>query len=352
MSKARLKTGYTFTPSIRRIDFGGVASFDIAGLLLIENVAAQQTIYAVDDPAAGYSALTGSVVTLTTDTTGMSAADPLLIYYDDGLGATDLATDTELRNVTAGIGTPADTAPATDSASGSLIAKLTRLLVTQTSAGTLLAAVRDRLPATLVGGRLTVDGSGVTQPVSAAALPLPSGAASATNQASEIAALGAPADAAYAGTGNSSIVAALKGLYAALTAAIPAGTNTIGGTVAKPATAGGLSQVAFRTTTAASQNPVAVRAGAGHLYGYHFYNAATTTRYVHFYNTGTLTFGTTTDVRVVAIPPGGSVSYSAGGIGIAFSAAISVAITTGPAANDNTTTGIAIGDVTGTIDFF
>lgn len=65
-----------------------------------------------------------------------------------------------------------------------------------------------------------VDGSGVTQPVSAAALPLPAGAATSANQSSEIAALGAPGDAAYSGSGTASIVAALKGLYS-LTAATP-----------------------------------------------------------------------------------------------------------------------------------
>jgi hypothetical protein len=38
-------------------------------------------------------------------------------------------------------------------------------------------AIRDRLPSALVGGRLPTDGSGVTQPISATNLPLPSGAA-------------------------------------------------------------------------------------------------------------------------------------------------------------------------------
>jgi hypothetical protein len=38
-------------------------------------------------------------------------------------------------------------------------------------------AIRDRLPTALVGGRLAVDGSGTTQPISASNLPLPIGAA-------------------------------------------------------------------------------------------------------------------------------------------------------------------------------
>lgn len=41
----------------------------------------------------------------------------------------------------------------------------------------LIAALRDRLPTVLANNRLVVDGSGVTQPISASALPLPSGAA-------------------------------------------------------------------------------------------------------------------------------------------------------------------------------
>lgn len=41
-----------------------------------------------------------------------------------------------------------------------------------------LEAIRDRLPAALVSDRLKVDGSGVTQPVSASSLPLPTNAAS------------------------------------------------------------------------------------------------------------------------------------------------------------------------------
>ncbi|RUR76991.1 hypothetical protein PCC6912_39500 [Chlorogloeopsis fritschii PCC 6912] len=40
-----------------------------------------------------------------------------------------------------------------------------------------LEAIRDRLPTVLVSDRLKIDGSGVTQPISATSLPLPTGAA-------------------------------------------------------------------------------------------------------------------------------------------------------------------------------
>lgn len=45
-----------------------------------------------------------------------------------------------------------------------------------------IQGIRDRLPSVLASDRLKVDGSGVTQPVSAASLPLPTGAATAANQ--------------------------------------------------------------------------------------------------------------------------------------------------------------------------
>lgn len=55
----------------------------------------------------------------------------------------------------------------------------TNPLLVQLSDGTAVYAgpTSTQLPAALVGGRLSVDGSGVTQPVSAASLPLPTGAA-------------------------------------------------------------------------------------------------------------------------------------------------------------------------------
>jgi len=51
----------------------------------------------------------------------------------------------------------------------------------QTTANTSLSSIDGKMPA-LVSGRQPVDGSGVTQPVSAATLPLPSGAATSANQ--------------------------------------------------------------------------------------------------------------------------------------------------------------------------
>lgn len=85
--------------------------------------------------------------------------------------------NTALAAVQTGIGAPGDLDPGTDAAAGSIIARLARLLASTTGLGTLLAAIRDRLPAALDGGRLAVK---------AASLPLPDGAASAALQAGAV----------------------------------------------------------------------------------------------------------------------------------------------------------------------
>jgi hypothetical protein len=83
-------------------------------------------------------------------------------------------------------------------------------------------------------------GTSAVFPVSATALPLPTGAATETGNLASIAtsntaistATGAQADAAYAGSGSSSIIAALKGIYAAVKGtlsirALTSGTDSI-----------------------------------------------------------------------------------------------------------------------------
>jgi len=75
---------------------------------------------------------------------------------------------------------------------------------------------------------------------------------------------GAKADAAYAGSGSASVVAALKGIYASLVAALPAGANIIG----KVAVLG-----VDAATTATTANPLPT-SGIGFAYS----NALTITR--------------------------------------------------------------------------
>lgn len=118
-------------------------------------------------------------------------------------------------------------------------------------------------------------------------------------------------------------------------AALPAGTNTIGNTVSVPATSGGLSSA----SGSIGATVTAIKASAGQVYGWYFYNNNTTQSYVQFFNaaTGSVTLGTTAPLYSLAIPAnGGSNAFPPQGI--AHSAAITIAITTtrsgstGPAA--------------------
>lgn len=115
-----------------------------------------------------------------TDTQLRATAVPVAPNITRGAGVVDantqrftLASDgpavTSLANIDSDLGAPADAAATTDTGTFSLIALVKRALTNWT---TLLG----RVPAS-VGGRMPVDGSGVTQPVSAASLPLPAGAA-------------------------------------------------------------------------------------------------------------------------------------------------------------------------------
>jgi hypothetical protein len=90
------------------------------------------------------------------------------------------------------LGEPDDSVATTDTGTFSILALVKRALQGITSImgyvdeveGT-LTTVDGKLPA-LSSGRIPVDGSGVTQPVSAASLPLPSGASTAANQSTII----------------------------------------------------------------------------------------------------------------------------------------------------------------------
>jgi len=86
-----------------------------------------------------------------------------------------------------------------------------------------------------------------------------------------------------------------------------------------------------------------VKTSAGNVYGYYFYNAATSARYLKFYNAtaATVSVGTTTPVLTFPLPAG-SAGHIAFPFPVGFTTAICVAATTGladadtgaPAAND------------------
>lgn len=127
----------------------------------------------------------------------------------------------------AALGAKADAAATSDSGTFSLIALAKRALGNWT---TLLA----RIPA-LVSGRMPVDGSGVTQPVSAASLPLPTGAATSAAQT----------------TGNNSLSSIDTKLPSQSTGAVPVETikqALVARQLAAAASSGSSANVALTTT--------------------------------------------------------------------------------------------------------
>lgn len=176
-------------------------------------------------------------------------------------------------------------------------------------------------------GRLPVDGSGVTQPVSAASLPLPTGAATAAKQP----ALGT------AGSASADVIT-VQGI-ASMTALKVDGsavTQPVSGAVGlAPATSGGSS--VSRVISAASTNATSVKASAGQVYGWAAYNLNAAARYLKLYNKASSpTVGTDTPVMTILIP--GNTAGAGTNIempnGIAFGTGIAMAITTGIADAD------------------
>ncbi|MBL7405290.1 hypothetical protein INQ30_23325, partial [Escherichia coli] len=97
-----------------------------------------------------------------------SASITPLAPLPDGAATADnqAAANLLMGELVAAAGAPTDGDPGADTSPGSIVAKLTRLLMSTTGLGGLLTDIKARLPSSLSSGRLAVDGSGVTQPVS------------------------------------------------------------------------------------------------------------------------------------------------------------------------------------------
>lgn len=125
-----------------------------------------------------------------------------------------------------------------------------------------------------------------------------------------------------------------------IVAALPTGTNTIGGVSLASPTSGGLT--VYRNVDL-DEADVAVKASAGQIYGWFMTNRAASAIYVKFYNasTGSTTVGSTTPFMTIPLLTG-QASNVWFGQGIPFSTAITAACVTGvadsstgaPAAND------------------
>jgi hypothetical protein len=206
------------------------------------------------------------------------------------LNTSALALDTSVGTTNTDLGPPGATACATDTGSCSVNALLQR--------------VAQRLTSILASTGVSIaDGADVTQ--------------------------GAVADAAYTGSGNATVIAALKGIYTAATAS----TSLI------PITTGGLSVYFVQPT--ASDNHVVIKNGAGQVYKVSVTNNSATVNYLRLYNVGTGFNGcnsATSLVYQMAIPASTSgAGYSdSWDLGIAFATGISICVTSGYATNDTT----------------
>jgi hypothetical protein len=165
--------------------------------------------------------------------------------------------------------------------------------------------------------------TGAVFPVSAAALPLPAGAATAAKQP----ALGT------AGTPSADVIS-IQG---------STGMTPVQASL-KPQTSGGLTP--YHLIAAGTTNATSVKGSAGQLYAYYLSNVSASPRYVKFFDKASApTLGTDTPVLTLMLPgnSAGSGANNAIPNGIAFANGIAIAITANAADNDNT--GVTASDV-------
>lgn len=108
-------------------------------------------------------------------------------------------------------------------------------------------------------------------------------------------------------------------------------TGSPWGTTQTPGASGGL---VIYSTNSVINSTQTVKGAAGQVYGWNIYNGTAAIRWVHFYDSSSVSMGTTADVFAIAIPPtslvqGGSES------GIAFTNSITISATTASSPKDN-----------------
>ena len=198
-----------FNPAAKTVDFSNVAGFAPGRLLAVVNTTSRATIYDPVTAGLGLASISGSVLTLQFDTTAQAVTDHILAFYDDGVSQ---ASDVNLTTIAGAAGV---SAPALASGASGLLGWLRRIVDTLsgglqlTSGGNPLSAT-NRLPVEIdasnaplsVSGLVSVSNLPATQAVSAAALPLPSGAATSALQNSILTALGSPLQAGGTVNGN------------------------------------------------------------------------------------------------------------------------------------------------------
>jgi len=228
------------------------------------------------------------------------------------------------------------------------------------------AAMASSLPVVLASNQSAV-------PISAASLPLPTGAAASLAQASTTsgqtgvlmqAAVTTAAPTYTTAQTNPLSMDTAGGLRVAthpvtqsgtwnvtVNAAIAAGANAIGD-VGQQYRANATGAASF-VSVMSPATPIATvcKASAGRLLGWQLQNSSAAIRSVKFWNTaqGSVTLGTTAALFEVDIPAGGHVNFKIEG-GIGFATAITYAVTGAKGLTDNTGT-LGVNDVSGCLLF-
>ena len=172
---------------------------------------------------------------------------------------------------------------------------------------------------------------------------------------------GAKADAAYAGSGAATLVALLKGIYNALVAALPAGTNLIGKVGIDQTTNGTTNNVTIAPTsaTAVGITPVVsgsaeathvLKNGAGNLYSVYATNLTSTPGFLTVVNaTSAPADGAITPLACVPLPAGGNAALNYTVNPAVYSTGITAVITSATTCFTKTT-GVITGFISGAIE--
>lgn len=220
--KAFIVPTYTFTPGasgVGTVNLSGIASFDKKRLIAIINQTSGELIYSTASASLKYTNVTGSVVTLFKNTSSMTGTDVLQVVYEDPsdtpvsaaslplpVGASTSAkqdllltelqfkakltdtqpvsgplTDAQLRLSAVPVSAaslPLPTGAATEATLSAASAKLPATIGQKSMAASLAVTIASDQGAVPVSGTFFQ----ATQPVSAAALPLPVGASTSAKQ--------------------------------------------------------------------------------------------------------------------------------------------------------------------------
>jgi hypothetical protein len=192
---------YTFTPGasgVGTVNLSGISGFNVKYLVAVINQTRGVVIYSTGDTATRYTNLAGTTLTLNVDTSTHNSGDVLQVIYE--VTSADPLTDTQLRatavsvsgTVTAntGLSQPlTDTqlrasavpvnGPLTDAEIRATAVPVSGTVTANTGLSQPLTDSQLRATAVPVSGTFFQ----ATQPVSAAALPLPSGASTETTLA-------------------------------------------------------------------------------------------------------------------------------------------------------------------------